>query len=86
MRLRRSVDDTTDSTSLTALRGARALWASTLPCVGAATAGAQGSTLARFVGAMGATIGPDDMLEFRSVASLTEAGAEKPVLAAMLGA
>ena len=34
---------------------------------------------------MGATIGPDDMLEFKSVASLTEAGAENPVLAAMLG-
>jgi hypothetical protein len=36
------------------------------------------------MGAMGATIGPDDMLEFRSVASLTEAGAENPVLAAIL--
>jgi hypothetical protein len=78
------MDDTTDSASLAALRGARALWASTLPCVGTATAGAPGSTLARFMGAMGATIGPDDMLEFRSVASLTEAGAENPVLAAIL--
>jgi hypothetical protein len=36
------------------------------------------------MGAMGATIGPDDMLEFKSVASLTEAGAENPVLAAIL--
>ncbi len=40
--------------------------------------------MARFMGAMGATIGPDDMLEFKSVASLTEAGAENPVLAAIL--
>ena len=44
-----------------------------------------GLALARFAGAMGATIGPDDMLEFKSVPSLTEAGAERPVLAAMLG-
>ena len=79
------MDDTTDSASLAALLGARALWISTRQCVGATTAGAQGSTLARLVGAMGATIGPDDMLEFKSVPSLTEAGAESPVLAAMLG-
>ncbi len=85
MRLRRSVDDTTDSASLAAIRGARALWTSTPQGVGAARAVAHGSTLARVVGAMGATIGPDDMLEFKSVPSLTEAGAEKPVLAAMLG-
>ncbi len=34
---------------------------------------------------MVASSGPDDMLEFKGVAWLTEAGAENPVLAAMRG-
>ena len=43
--------------------------------------------MARFVGAMGVAIGPDDVpLVFARVGSLTEAGAENPVLVAMFGA
>jgi hypothetical protein len=83
MRLNRSLVETIDSTPLPALRGARAARGSTA-LRGAATAGAQGSVLARLVGAMGVAIGPDDILELTRVLSPIEGGAENPVRAAIL--